>query len=237
MVYITGDTHRVYDDIEAFCKRNKTTKNDLIIILGDNGVNYYGGRPDNRIKNRLSSLPITFFFIRGNHDMRPSGKTYLNTYSHIVNGRVLMEEQYPTLLFAMDGEPYRINGKTCFVIGGAYSVDKHIILQLNIAGNNNYKWFEDEQLSKEEMKAAESALGRLNWNVDYVFTHTCPDKYIPREKFIPSIDQSKVDNTMEHWLGSIEDRLIYSKWFCGHWHTDKITGRMRFMYKDIIPLP
>ena len=40
-IYITGDTHREFDRIRYFCEKNKTTKNDIIIILGDAGINYY----------------------------------------------------------------------------------------------------------------------------------------------------------------------------------------------------
>lgn len=236
MVYITGDTHRGYDAIEAFCKKNDTTKHDLIIVLGDNGVNYYGGKSDSRIKNRLSSLPITFFFIRGNHDMRPPTDSYTPTFSSFVNGLVLTEEKYPSLLFAIDGECYTIQGKSCFVLGGAYSVDKHRILYLNANGNHNYRWFKDEQLSKAEMAAAERDLERLKWRVDYMFTHTCPEKYTPKEAFMPFLRQEDIDKTMEKWLDSIEERLHYEKWFCGHWHINKTIDSVKFLYEDIIEL-
>lgn len=66
-----SDKHGDYESIEYFCNDNKTAKDDLMIILGDNGVNYYGGRNDRRTKRYLESLPIKFMMIRGNHDRRP----------------------------------------------------------------------------------------------------------------------------------------------------------------------
>lgn len=35
-----------------------------------------------------------------------------------------VEDAYPHILFAKDGEVYDLEGKRTFVIGGAYSVDK-----------------------------------------------------------------------------------------------------------------
>ena len=39
-------------------------------------------------------------------------------------GKVWVEEAYPNILFAKDGEIYDIAGMKTIVIGGAYSVDK-----------------------------------------------------------------------------------------------------------------
>ena len=39
-VYITGDKHGNYHDVAWFSSFNQTTKDDVLIILGDNGVNY-----------------------------------------------------------------------------------------------------------------------------------------------------------------------------------------------------
>ena len=36
-----------------------------------------------------------------------------------------------------------------------------------------------------------------NWQVDVVFSHTCPLKYEPVEVFLPGIDQSTVDKSTE----------------------------------------
>ena len=35
MIYITGDTHARFDRVELFCKENNTSKEDILIILGD----------------------------------------------------------------------------------------------------------------------------------------------------------------------------------------------------------
>ena len=35
MIYLTGDTHGSFERISEFCHRFKTTKEDVMIILGD----------------------------------------------------------------------------------------------------------------------------------------------------------------------------------------------------------
>ena len=42
MYYITGDTHGLFQRIKDYSYNNATTKEDVLIILGDAGINYYG---------------------------------------------------------------------------------------------------------------------------------------------------------------------------------------------------
>ena len=37
-------------------------------------------------------------------------------------------------------------------------------------------------------------------------------------------------------LDTIDESVDYKRWFCGHWHTDRIVDKMRFMYNDFITL-
>ena len=46
-------------------------------------------------------------------------------------------------------------------------------------------------------------------------------KYEPTEVFLPGINQSTVDKSTERWLDTIEKRLQYDEWYCGHYHTSK----------------
>ena len=39
MIYLTGDTHAVFDRIDDFCRERRTTREDILIILGDAGIN------------------------------------------------------------------------------------------------------------------------------------------------------------------------------------------------------
>ena len=230
MVYITGDTHRDFGRVVKFCDKMKTTTDDILIILGDAGINYYLNHSDNRIKNLLSRLPITLFCIHGNHEARPET---IDTYELVDwhGGKVYMEKKYPNLVFAKDGEIYQfetVNGiKNCVVIGGAYSVDKYYRLR------NGWEWFADEQPNVEIKQYVEDQLHKVNWTVDVVLTHTCPIKYEPIEWFLSGLDQSKVDKSTEIWLNKIEEKLNYKKWYCGHYHGNKVIDKMCFMFEPI----
>jgi len=223
--FITGDTHGDFEHIEYFCIDNKTTKEDVLIILGDAGINYWGDKRDYRMKQYLQSLPITLFCIHGNHEERPFN---IPTYQEKEwnGGIVYVENEFPNLLFAKDGKIYDIAGKKTIVIGGAYSVDKPKRLALG------YKWFPDEQPSAAIKSYVETQLDKVNWNVDVVLSHTCPTKYEPREVFLPFVDQSTVDKSTEEWLDEIEDNLTYQKWYCGHFHTQKVIDNIEFMFKN-----
>lgn len=229
MVYVTGDTHRDFMRVAAFCKRHETTKKDVLIILGDAGINYIGDGLDDRCKNDLKELPITLFCVHGNHERRPSTvKGYALSKFH--GGLVYKQKRYPNLLFAKDGETYDFDGQKCFVIGGAYSVDKANRLA------KGYLWFEDEQPSAEIKKQVEANLERMNHHADIILSHTCPLKYIPTETFLPHIDQSAVDRSTEEWLDTIEDKTDYGLWYCGHYHTNKSVNKMRFLYTEIVAI-
>lgn len=226
MIYITGDTHGDFDRIIRFCEKMQTCQDDVMIILGDAGFNYYGGFRDERKKKRMSQLPITVFCIHGNHEMRPESlPDYVE--QHWRGGTVYVEAAYPNLLFAKDGEVFNFGDKKALAIGGAYSVDKHYRL------SRGWSWWPDEQPSQEIKNRVEQTLEQIGWQVDMVLTHTTPLRYEPREVFLPFIDQSEVDKSTEAWLGGIEARLFYSRWYCGHYHVSKAVDKLVFMYEDI----
>ena len=136
MFYITGDTHGQFGRIESFCERFGTSKDDVMIILGDAGINFSGGIRDRMKKEFLESLPITIFAIHGNHEQRPQTiDSYKEKLWH--GGVVYYEEEYQSLLFAKDGEVFYLDGKQAIVMGGAYSIDKMVRLMYG------YGWWLD----------------------------------------------------------------------------------------------
>lgn len=225
MIYVTGDTHGQFGRVESFCERFETTREDVLIILGDAGVNFSGGMRDDLKKKFLESLPITIFCIHGNHERRPGT---IDTYKEMIwhGGMVYYEEEYPHLLFAKDGEVFDLDGKKTIVMGGAYSIDKEMRLMYG------YGWWEDEQPSEEIKQYVEQQLEKLGWKVDVVLSHTTPLKHEPVEVFLSGIDQSKVDKTTEIWLDAIEDKLDYEKWYCGHYHTEKKLDKLEVMFEN-----
>ena len=226
VIYITGDTHGQFQHIADFCSKTGTQKSDIMIILGDVGLNFTGGFIDRFQKKAVNDFPMTTFCIHGNHENRPSNiETYHTQKWH--GGTVYVEDEYPDLLFAQDGEIFDMDGYSCLTIGGAYSIDK---LQRLTFG---WPWWEDEQPTPEIMHKVEYALEERGWKVDVILSHTVPLQYEPREVFLPHVDQCKVDKSTEEWLESIEKKLKYRKWYAGHYHINKQVGKLQLLYKEI----
>lgn len=224
--FITGDTHGQFARIESFCNIVGTTKEDILCILGDAGINYYLGKKDWKLKQYLRTLPVTLFCIHGNHEERPFN---IPTYKikEWNNGRVYYEEEFPNILFAIDGEIYDINGKSCLVIGGAYSVDKEYRLA------KGWAWFKDEQPSKEIIRYVEKQIIKQR-HFDIVLTHTCPINTEPRHMFLVGIDQSKVDKTTELFLQRVADWITFDEWYFGHYHGKWDNGKYHMLFEDYV---
>lgn len=221
MIYITGDIHR---DLYRFLSPTMPNEEgDMLIILGDACINYYKDASDKMVKCFLSNFNTKFFIIQGNHEERPENiKTYKE--KEMFGGTVFIEEEYPNLIFAKNGELYNIENNKVLVIGGAYSVDKEKRIK------NKSCWFKDEQLTEEEK---EYILRNYSGEkVDYILSHTCPNKYIPTEAFIKGLDESKVDHSMEKFLDIVEEKVDYDKWYCGHYHIEKQIDKIEFMFSN-----
>ena len=227
MIYLTGDTHGSYRHVRRFARERGLGPGDVLICLGDTGFDYYGDDRDARVKDKAARIGITLLCIRGNHDRNPAALPGYRLEAWR-GGQVFRDERWPTILFARDGSVFDLDGRATVAIGGAYSVDKAYRLA------KGYEWFADEQLSEAEKHAVEAALAARGWRVDTVLTHTCPASYVPREALHAAIDQSTVDASMEDWLQTIQDRLAYRRWYCGHFHIEKQVGRLRFVYRDIL---
>lgn len=226
MIYITGDTHGDFERYIAFSEKTKPTAEDMMIILGDAGLNYYGNDRDDMRKAFVNDFPFTTFCIHGNHEMRPADVGTYKTKEYR-GGTVWCEDEYPNILFAKDGEIYHFGGYSCIVIGGAYSVDKYYRLA------RGWQWFDTEQPTDEIKTFVEAQLSQRDNKIDIVLSHTCPLRYEPIEVFIPGIDQSSVDKSTEEWLGKTEASIEYKRWYCGHYHTSKKIDKLQFMFEDI----
>ena len=231
-IYLTGDTHADFEDLILKSIRYGITDRDLLIILGDVGINYFGGIRDQMHKELLSHVPAAILCIRGNHEMRPTASELNGSYHEIewMGDRAYAEDAYPRFIMAKDGARYHINGRDFLVIGGAYSVEKYYRLRMG------YRWFQDEQLTSDEMDAIRENVAAHGYQEDIILAHTCPYDHRPIEAFLPGIDESMVDNTMEHFLQEIADMAKYNAFYCGHWHIEKRDGKIRFLFHDVISL-
>ena len=224
-IFLTGDCLGHFDKIKKFYQENPETEGSLFILLGDTGINYFGGDRDDERRKPLAKLPYTFLIIRGNHDMDPA-ETGVCKEAMWEENPAMVHPEYPNQIFLNNGIVH-IGDLRCLVIGGAYSVDKDIRLA------RGWQWFEDEQISWEE-KFKMINISREEY-FHLVLTHTCAFYDRPINAFLPGLDQSKVDNSMEWFLQDVKNNLgHFDKWYFGHYHTDRELSNTRCVMDDII---
>ncbi len=229
MIYITGDKHGDMEFVRGFCNDHPDiSREDVLIILGDAGINYSLNRQERKVKKMLSGLPVTLMCIHGNHEERPYN---IKGYQEIsrFDGIVYQQKRYPNILFCKDGENYRIGNRRLFVLGGAYSTDKHFRLE------NGWEWFESEQPGPDARNNAEKTMKENDCFFDLVLSHTCPRKYLGNELRHVYTDDHEVDYSTEDWLDGIENRITYNHWYFGHFHKDRdLNQKVTVMYDKVI---
>ena len=215
---VHGNINSIYEFLESLTF--KVNNKDTLILLGDSGLNYYEpkSKKTKKIKQEFNELPLNIVILRGNHEQRPSilAKRFPKEWKHITyfGNKMLVEKAYPNIKYMLDCPAvYNINGYKTFCIPGAFSVDKHYRLK------NNLRWFPAEQLNLKEMQKGNNLAEKYNYSFDLILSHTCPIQYEPTELFLSCIDQSKVDKTMELWMGNLVNKGLRSKLWCfGHYH-------------------
>lgn len=237
---VTGDTHGRVEErlrqIAAAYPDLKPTETG-VIILGDVGLNYYLNDKEKKVKRDLHRIGFQLYCLRGNHEERPDNLiNMVRTYDSNVGGEILVEQGYPLIKYFLDGGEYIIDGYSVLTIGGAYSVDKNYRLErAKLLGDSFTGWFPDEQLTPGERRGILEAIKGKEFH--YVFTHTCPLELEPTDLFLPMIDQSTVDNSMEKWLTKVRKAVKYDVWLWGHFHDDRKIGYKHYMlYKSFAPL-
>jgi len=224
---VTGDTHADFTRFKNYDKEFQKSDENAVIILGDAGLNWTLDEHDAQLKNFLTKrYGFYIYCLRGNHEARPTAVKGMELiYDENVHGEVYIQPKWPRIRYFKDYGMYIINGYSVAVIGGAYSVDKWYRLDRGAI------WFEDEQLSLNERTECYNMLSD-HW-FDFVFSHTCPIQWEPRDLFLPSIDQQKVDKTMEVFLSALEQRIMYKVWLFGHYHDDRLVRpHVEMFYTD-----
>ena len=121
MICATGDTHRNFSRFspDRFPEMRAMTKADTMIICGDCGALWYGGRREEIQLELLEDLPFTIAFVDGNHE----NFTALSKYpvGEWNGGKV--QFLHPHVIHLMRGQVFTLEGRTFFTMGGASSHD------------------------------------------------------------------------------------------------------------------
>ena len=171
MIYATGDTHGNFQRFapEHFPEQAGMTKEDYMIICGDFGGVWDGGKKEERNLDWLEDLPFTTLFISGNHENFDLLRKYP---TEEWNGGKIQRIR-PHVIHLMRGQVYDIpvctsgaeKSISVFTMGGAFSVDRRY-------RREGESWWPREMPSQEEYTEALANLKRHHNQVDYLLTHT-----------------------------------------------------------------
>lgn len=242
---VRGDCHAQFSWMTNGSLNNYKPEETAIIILGDCGFLFYLNNNEHRHNIEISNKGYTIYALRGNHESRVTNlEGWELVYDYNVENNVYIFPDMPNIRFLLDYGAYNFGGYYCYVIGGAYSVDKWYRLgRLNMTEETNIPtksgWFANEQLTKEEMAEAEHEINYIKYNdgkpFDFILSHTCPYSLRPTDMFLSGIDQSKVDNSMELWMDKIYQKNRGKTIFLwGHFHRDSIEApHCEMFYNDL----
>ena len=220
MIYVTSDIHGDIDRLKTRAVK-ALRKTDTLIVLGDFGFLWHGGKKEEKILQKLAKVRYQLCFIDGCHENFDLLKEYPIEPYMGGNARRLGKNLY----YLMRGEVYTIEDKRILAFGGAESKDK----DERIEGVN---WWRAELAKADELDKCEENLSRVNWTVDYILTHDAP------AKLLMFIDMSLHDfNWFEAFLDEIMKRTTYSRWLFGRYHKDSIISqKATAVYRNVVPL-
>ncbi len=230
MIFITGDTHRMKDtaklDIANFPEQEKLTRNDYLIIAGDFGAVWTGDLQDVECVMYHENKPYTTLFVSGNHENYDLLSAYPVEEWH--GGKIHRINDH--VIHLMNGQIYEIEGKTFFVMGGATSVDR-------MFRTEGVSWWPQEEPSGAEMMEAAKNLVAHENKVDYIISHTIPEK-LRKTVFDVYDDFIDYSSEVEKYLDIILENVEYTKWFGAHIHIDREFPeyKLRVLYQGIVKI-
>ena len=218
MIYITGDTHGTIDfpKLTEYFSHRYNSENDFLIILGDAGMVW--SEDDVNILE-FALLGPTVLFIDGNHE----NFELLNKFPVVNYHGAKCHRLYHNVFHIKRGEIIDLNGLSFFCMGGASSTDKEYRI-------NRVSWWEEENITSNEILNGMSNLEKVNFKVDYVLSHCAPSSIV-KKMFHYSIDKNT--GILEQFAAQIK----YKHWYFGHYHNDKSYNQFRCFYRDILEIP
>lgn len=246
MIFVTGDTHSRNDIRKLYpgvWKQGKLlNKNDYLIIAGDFGVLWWEYPDDLEMALRqwYQEQPWTTLFIDGNHENMPR---LLNLPTVRKFGSTVGKIN-DSLFYLRRGHIYTIEGKKIFCFGGAKSIDK-------ASRNEGISWWPEEESSFKEQTYGLIQLEEVNYDVDYIITHTGPASMVDEldrlcalqftlenpnlKQPITTMGFEPNDNTTK-FLEEVRKNTKFKKWYFGHFHCDIEGEGFRVLYQDVVQL-
>ncbi len=131
---------------------------------------------------------------------------------------------YDDLIHLMRGQVYEIEEQTFYVFGGAYSIDRNQRVE-------GLTWFEEELPSEEEIQVGWNNLEKVDFEVDYVISHTAPYEVLAALGY-----GGLEDEYFTKELQCMADTMDFTRWFFGHLQEDISEDEFTCVWDEIIEL-
>lgn len=232
MIFVTGDTHRTMDvkklNMENFPEQNLLKRKDLVIIAGDFGGVWTGNEKDDAVLDLHENRNYTTLFVGGNHENYDA--LYAYPAEEWNGGKIHRIREH--VIHLMNGQIFELEKGKFFIMGGATSVDK-------MFRDPHETWWPQEEPSEEEFAEAWDNLSKSGFKVDYIITHTCPEKVRKSMlKIHPGKGFVDYESGVEKFLDQVLDKVEYKAWYTGHIHIDREFPdySMRVLYNSVVKL-
>jgi len=228
-IYVTGDIHHDAEIEKLYPsnweKGSSLTRDDYLIVTGDFSLLWSTDELDSdeiSLIEWYSQLPWTTLFVDGNHENhnRLEKLPLMDMFGSTVG--VVTDNVY----HLKRGQIYNIANSKFFTMGGATSIDK-------VRRIVDISWWEQEIPSAAEFELGLSNLEKINYNIDYIVTHTMPSSII---------DNFYWQHPMHHncavarYLDTIVRITQFKKWYFGHFHDDMKWGPFYMVFDDILQI-
>lgn len=222
MVYVTGDTH---GDVGRFNdpRLRRLHKDDTLIICGDFGFIWEGGRKEEAILKKLGKKKYNICFIDGTHENFDLLEQY--PVAHWNGGKV--HEISGNVRHLMRGQVYTLEGKRYFTMGGGESPDYDIRVEHNT-------WSKAEIPTKDELISAAHVVDRTAGKIDFIITHEPPLKI---KGFLQLKDNKEAVRVtgLNTFFDELATYCQFKRWFFGSLHEDKFISTSHIaVFKNII---
>lgn len=217
-IHITGDTH---GEVSRLTEYKNTKPGDTVIITGDFGMLWR--RNDfskiSQLNQAAEARGISYLFCDGNHENFEMLAE--KPIEEKLGGKVGKISEY--IYHLKRGEVYTIEGKTFFVFGGASSIDMMYRTPF-------ISWWPAELPSSGEINNAYNNLERINFEPEFIVTHTAPTLFLKSIKGFKVINwPDAAQDVLNELVGKIAlNNPKFKHWYFGHFHIDRFSRKYKF---------
>lgn len=220
MVYVTGDLHGDLSRLTSGPAK-KLKRKDTLIVLGDFGFLWSGGKKEEKILKKLGKRRYNLLFIDGCHE----NFDLLRNYPTIDYAGGRAKQISGRLHHLQKGEIYTIEGRRLLCFGGGESQERD-------SATEGLSWWRAELPTHLEMEDCLARLKAQGNQVDYILTHDAPASLY---RFM----NQHTDETswFQNYLDTILQTICYKKWFFARYHKDLVlSSKAVAVYKNLLPL-